>query len=305
MFWVAVLAVVAAAEPPAIARAVRAVPAATIEAALADPALEGCRGQVQQEGIDSLPCRLGVIGTVVREPVGSAAALKARRGLLADVLQAAAWARSYETDRPAPGLRRTRLEAHKRSCAIVFDGATVLDGVLATEPFHAEARTAARLLRAEACDCARQTVGLAVAADAPPAEQAEIQGVVTSQRCLMASDEPGAQGPKGPDGLARASGSTQRAAAAAAPAGRLVALAEGRAVEFTRCTDKGLGADGRIADVDVLSRCACGVVKRWRLPVDKEAGRVEAALPLARGVVLPVVVDGGAVVDCGPARAGG
>lgn len=283
----------------------RAVPPAVVDAALADPALDTCRARVSQPGIDGLPCRLAVIAAVVKEPVKTAPDLKARRALLADVLRAAAWAQSYEADQPLPGLRRTRLEAHKRACGIVFDGATVLDGVIGSDAIHREARTAARLLRAEGCACAQQTVGLAVGADAPPAEQAEVQGVVTSQRCLIAGNEPGDVGPRGPDGLSRGSASTQRVAAAAAPAGRLIAFAEGRAVEMARCTDKGLRPDGGIADVEVLTRCACSVVKRWRLPLGKDAGRVPADLPLAAGVVLPIVVDGGVMTDCGPARAGG
>jgi hypothetical protein len=82
-----------------------------------------------------------------------------------------------------------------------------------------------------------------------------------------------------------------------------VALAEGRQLELSRCTDKGVDR-GAIKDVDKLTKCACGVAKRWALPFKATDPRVEANLPLMTGIVLPVVVDGGAITICGPAAAG-
>lgn len=303
MLWLALFAAVAAptAEPAGIARAARSVGAAEATAILADPALEACRQAPRAAGIAALPCRLALIAPLVKAPPASPAELKARQALLADVLDAAAWVSAWEPDRPLPGLRRARLDGHRRACSVAFDGATSLDAVTVAA-IQGEARAAAAALRTRACECAQRTVGLAVGADAPPDEQAGIQGILTSQRCLLAAEQPATAPPRGPDDLSRGSAVTQKAAAAASPAGRLLAFAESRSVELQRCTDKGVTA-GRITDAAKLDRCACGVVGRWKLPLKKDDGRVEADLPLGAGVLLPVVVDAGAIVSCGPARA--
>ena len=146
-------------------------------------------------------------------------------------------------------------------------------------------------------------MSLAVGADAPPDAQAEIQGLLTGQRCMLATDQPTITAPRGPGVLSRGSVVVQKAAAAASPAGRMLAFAESRTVELQRCIDKGVKA-GRITDAVKLDRCACGVIGRWQLPLTKDEGRVELALPLGEGVLLPLVVEGGAVTTCGPARAG-
>jgi rhodanese-related sulfurtransferase len=303
MLWVALFAAVAAptAEPVGIARAARAVDAATVTATLADPVFEACRADPRAAGLVALPCRLALVATLLRAPPATPAELKARQALLADVVDAAAWASEHVPDRPTPGLRRARLDAHRRACEVLFDGAASFDAVT-TPSLQAEARAAAAALRERACSCAQRTVTLAVGADAPPDEQAEVQAVLTGQRCFLGADAPVAVPPRGPDDLSRGSVTTRKAAAAASPAGRLLAFAATRTVELQRCTEKGI-AGGRITDAPRLDRCACGVVTRWKLPLQKSDGRVEAELPLADGVVLPVVVDAGAVVSCGPARA--
>jgi len=305
MLWLALFAAVATpstptAEPAGIARAACAVAAAEAAAALADPALEACRDAPRAPGLAALPCRLALVGTLVRASPTSAPEVKARQALLTDVLEAAAWVSAWEPDRPMPGLRRNRLDAHRRGCAVAFEGVASLDAVT-TPGLQADARAAAATLRVGACACAQRTMSLAVGADAPPDEQAEIQGLLTSQRCLLAADQPSAAAPRGPDGLSRGSAVTQKAAAAASPAGRLLAFAESRRVELQRCIDKGLSG-GRIIDAEKLDRCACGVVGRWKLPLTKQDPRTDVELPLADGVHLPVVVEGGAITTCGPAR---
>ncbi len=170
-----------------------------------------------------------------------------------------------------------------------------------TGALKVEAHAAAATAHIRACACAERTVTLAISADAPPDEQAHVQGLITSQRCFLASDAPTTSTPRGPSGLSQGSAVTQVAAAAASPAGRLTAFAESRAVELQRCTDKGI-ANGRITDAPKLDRCACGVVSRWKLPLGTDDGRVAVDLALGEGVVLPVVVEGGAVATCGPAR---
>jgi hypothetical protein len=302
MLWLALLAAAAApaAEPAGIARAAKGVAAAETAAILWDPALEACRAAPRAPGLAALPCRLALVGTLVRTSPTSAAELKARQALLTDVLDAAAWVSAWEPDRPMPGLRRNRLDAHRRACVVAFDGVTSLEAVN-TPALQADARATAAPLRAGACACAQRTVSLAVGADAPPDEQAEIQGLLTSHRCLLAADQPTTAPPRGPDDLSRGSAVTQKAAAAASPAGRLQSFSESRRVELQRCIDKGMSG-GRIVDAEKLDRCACGVVGRWKLPLTKQDPRTGVELPLEGGVILPVVVEGGAVTSCGPAR---
>ena len=304
MLWLALFAAVVApaVEPAGIARAAREVIAAEAGRTLSDPALDACRATPQAPGLAALPCRLALVGTLVKAAPTSAAALAARRALLTDVVDAAQWASAHEPDRPVPGLRRMRLDAHRRACGVAFDGVAGLEAV--TDPaLVADARAAASAMRARACDCALRTVSLAVGADAPPDAQAEIQGLLTGQRCMLATAQPTITTPRGPGVLSRGSVVVQKAAAAASPAGRMLAFAESRTVELQRCTDKGVEA-GRITDAVKLDRCACGVIGRWKLPLTKDEGRVEVALPLGEGVMLPLVIDGGAVTTCGPAQAG-
>lgn len=302
MLWVVFLAAAAApaAEPAGIARAARGVDAAEAATILAAPALEACRAAPRTPGITALPCRLALVGTLVRASPTSATELKAHQALLTDVLDAAAWVSAWEPDRPVPGMRRNRLDAHRRACGVAFDGVARLEGVTAPD-LLADARSAGATLRAGACACAQRTVSLAVGADAPPDEQAEIQGLITSQRCLLTTDQPSTAPPRGPDDLSRGSAITQQAAAAATPAGRLLAFADSRRVELQRCIDKGMSG-GRIVAAEKLERCACGVVARWKLPLTKQDPRIEVELPLTDGARLPLVIDGGVVTTCGPVR---
>jgi hypothetical protein len=317
MLWFVALAVVAVApaagpptgEPAGIGRVVRGASAATVEAALADTSLEACRGSVKSAAIDNLPCRLAVVAAQARAAkLTTAAELKARQDLITDVLAAATWASSYAPVQSAPGLRRTRLDAHKRACTIVFDGIAGLESVPPASPIAATARTVLTgspplgSLREQACACATRTASLAVGADAPSDEQAEVQGVLTTQRCFLAGGAPTTGGRKGPEGFGLGSAATKDLAEETSPAGRLIAMAEGRQLELSRCTDKGVDK-GVIKDATKLTTCACGVVKRWSLPFAKSDPRVEANLPLVAGVHLPVVVEAGVISSCGPAAA--
>jgi hypothetical protein len=287
------------AEPPGLARAARGLDPARATNALADAAFDACRAEPFAPGIGALPCRLALVGALVRSPPTSAAELTQRQAMLADLADAAAWAAEHTPEHPQQGLRRTRLDAQRRACSLIFEGAAVLDTTTTT--LKADAHAAATSARTRACACAERTVTLAISADAPPDEQAQVQGVITSQRCFLNGDAPTTSTPRGPGGFARGSAVAQVAAAAASPAGRLTSFAESRTVELQRCTDKGI-VDGAIADGAKLDRCACGVVSRWKLPLGKDDGRVAADLPLAEGVVLPVVVEAGKVTTCGPAR---
>ena len=303
------VAVAAPVEPAGIGRLVRGASPAVVNSALASPQLDACRPSVKSADIDNLPCRLAVVAALADAmQLTTAAELKVRQDVVSDVLAAASWASAYAPSAPAPGLRRTRLEAHKRACAIVFDAVVDLEAVPAGAPLKADAeqvlagRPPGGGLREQACTCATRTASLALSADASPDEQAEIQGVLSAQRCFMGIERAITVGRKGPEGFSLGSAVTRELAAAASPAGRLVAVAEGRQLELSRCTDKGVD-HGAIKDVDKLTKCACGVLKRWALPFKATDPRVEANLPLTTGIVLPVVVDGGAITICGPAAA--
>ncbi len=302
MLSLVILAAVASSsvEPPGLGRTARGVDKAVASQALRDAAFDACRADPMAPGLVALPCRLALVGTLIRTPMTSSTELPQRQLILGEIADAASWASEHTPDRPQSGLRRARLDAHRRACALIFEGAAALD-VPTMPALKAEAHAVATSARARACACAERTVTLAISADAPPNEQALVQGIITSQRCFLANDTPTTSTPRGPSGLSQGSAVTQVAAAAASPGGRITAFAESRAVELQRCTDKGI-ENGRITDGPKLDRCACGVVSRWKLPLSKDDGRVAVELSLSEGVVLPVVVDAGTISTCGPAR---
>ncbi len=300
MLLVLGLATASPTEPPALLSAAKSTPAATQAAALAHPDLKFCSGKLGATGdIDTLPCRLAVAAADdVKDPTAARVSIDMALG-------AAAWVSAYTPQVPSPGLRQTRLSSHRAACGIVFRQLSALEAIGADAPEHAAAvaaLTATPPLRTQACDCAKRTAALAVGANAGPAEQAEIQGILTTERCFMAARELHTAAPKGPESLSQASGDAQAVASASSPAGRLVALASGRAVEFSRCANKGMKG-GVIIDGDKLSRCACNVAKRWALPFRKDDPSVSADVPLAPGAVLPLTVEGGQITTCGPAKA--
>ena len=68
---------------------------------------------------------------------------------------------------------------------------------------------------------------------------------------------------------------------------------------MARCTDKHF-VDGKVKDKDKLATCACGVAKRWPLPLKKDDGNVVARIPLldGGGLFLPLTVEAGAITAC-------
>jgi hypothetical protein len=300
-----VVALVAAgpAEPPSLLKTVKAADKVAVDKALAAAGLSSCAASVRSGDIESLACRLVVVAAL-NKPIASESDVKVRREQIGDALAAADYASSLTaTEAPSPGLRRARFTAHEQACALAFDGINALQAV----PGQHVARAASvRALTADnlherACACAQRTMSLAVGADASPDEQARAQGVLTTRQCF-AGGELAITGRKGPGtSFAAGSDATKGMADAGSPAGRLVALATSRAVEMTRCTDKGM-KDGKVSDARKLETCACNVVKRWPLPFKKDDPSVSAALPIVAGVELPVVVDKGAVSTCGPLR---
>jgi uncharacterized membrane protein len=295
-------------EPPAVATQAKAAPAALQAKALAHPHLKFCSGKLGSSGdVHTLPCRLAVLAeaSAATATTTTPAGLKGTRAAIDAALGAADWVSGYAPTEPSPGLRRARFASHKAACGIVFQRLAALEARPKDDPGHdavQAALTSTPSLRTKACDCAKRTAALAVGANASPAEQAEIQGILTTERCFMTATEPNSAAPKGPEGLSNASGETQALVEASSPAGRLIALAQGRAVEFSRCADKGM-KDGAITDEPKLSLCACNVAKRWALPLRKDDPRVVADVPVAKGAVLPITVEGGKIAACGPARA--
>jgi hypothetical protein len=201
-----------------------------------------------------------------------------------------------------------KLDAHKAACDFAFAAVAEFEGLPEGHAAGARARAVVTSstppgLRARACDCARRSADMAVAANAPANEHAALQGLVTGQGCNVGGGSLKIAERRDPArGFDAGTAETRAVAAASAPEGKLVELARGRALDLGRCTDKHLSPEGRVKDVEKLTSCACGVVKRWALPVKKSDPRITARLPLAGDVVLPITVEGGQVVDCGPAR---
>ena len=211
---------------------------------------------------------------------------------------------------PEPGLRRTRFEAHRLACNIAFTAVADLDAMPGEFPGSARAKTlvagvsASKALPAvgmkdAACACAARSVDLAVGADASSDEQATVQGVLTRQGCHV-GDKLKIGARKDPSAaFTSADDSLKKYADAASPEGRIIELAKGRLVEMARCTDKHF-VDGKVKDKDKLATCACGVAKRWPLPLKKDDGNVVARIPLldGGGLFLPLTVEAGAITAC-------
>jgi hypothetical protein len=295
-------------EPVGLARLVRGADKALVDKALVDARLEEpCRGKLAATDLTGLHCRLVVARAAAVRPLKGVADVKARAAAAADAVAAGALVDSWVPRGPEPGLRRRKLDAHKVACEVAFAAIADLERL---PPKHAAATHArdavagvapAPGLREAACGCARRSTELAVAADAPADEQALLQGMITGGRCNVTGELKIAERKDPSQGFATGAADVRAAAEAASPEGRLVELARGRALELERCTDKGLSPEGRIKDGDKLTTCACGIVKRWALPLKKDDPPAQAKLPLSDTVFLPITVEAAQITVCGPA----
>jgi hypothetical protein len=297
-------------EPAGLGRLVKGADRAVADKALVEAGVaEPCRGRLAASDLAGLHCRLVVARAVAERPVAVTADVNARAAIAFDALSAGAFVDSWVPRGPEPGLRRKKLDAHKVACDVAF--AAIAD-FEALPPSHAAAAHARTViagappspgLRDAACGCARRSTEMAVAADAPADEQALLQGMITRARCNVAGELKTAERRDPSKGFATGAVDVRAAAEASSPEGRLVELARGRSLELERCTDKGLSPEGRIKDAEKLSSCACGIVKRWALPLKKSDPTAQAKLPLAPGVTLPITVESGQITACGPVEA--
>lgn len=305
---------VGAVEPPGLARVARSADKATATAALAAAGLsESCKAAMTKTSIHGLHCRLVVAAAAAAKmALVKDVDVDARAAVVSDALAAAEHIASWVPTEPEPGLRRSRFEAHRAACDVAFAAVADFEAMPSEFPGQPRARTlivgvstTKALppvgLRDNACACASRTINLAVGADASSDEQATVQGVLTRNRCLLASDSLKIAERKDPSAAFSTGNEALRTVAnASSSEGRLVALAASRLVEMARCTNKHV--DGkRVKDKVKLGECACGVVKHWSLPLKKEDARVTARLPLLEGnqLLMPVTVEGGVVASCG------
>lgn len=302
-----------AAEPPGVGKVVRAADKATTEQALQAAGLtERCKGALARPDLLGLHCRLAVAQTAGAKPLVKVADVDARAAFVTDALGAADHIAGYAPSAPEPGMRRTRFEAHKLACNIAFSAVNDFESMSGDLPGAARARvliagvsTTKALppvgLRDAACGCAQRSVDLAVGADASPDEQTAVQGVLTRNRCLLAGDKLRIADRTDPGRALKTGTEAFRSVAeASSPAGLMVELARGHLVEMTRCTDKHV--DGKkVKDKLKLSTCACGVAKRWALPLKKDDPKVQARLPILEGeqLFLPVTVEANEITACG------
>jgi hypothetical protein len=309
---VAAFAVLAASptEPAALGKLVRGADKAVVDKILVDAGVaEPCRSKLAAADLTGLQCRLVVVRALAARQLVAAADVDARAALARDAVSAGAWVDTWVPTAPEPGLRRAKLDAHKTACEVAFAAVADLEALPPSNAAAAHARDvvagapSAPGLREAACGCARRSTELAVAADAPADEQAALQGLLTRGRCNVAGELKIAERKDPSKGFASGNADVRAAAEASSPEGRLVELARGRALDLQRCTDKGLTPEGRIKDADKLTTCACGVVKRWALPLKKDDPKTTAHLPLADGVALPVTVEAGQLGACGPVEA--
>lgn len=311
LFLLALTAV--AVEPPGLAKLVKGADKATVEKALKDAdAVERCKGPaLQKADLNGLHCRLIVGNVGAQKPLVKDVDVDARAAVVADVLGAADHIAAYAPTAPEPGLRRTRFAAHQLACNIAFAAVADLEGMPAEFPGAAKAKTVvagvstskalpAVGMKDSACACAARTVDLAVGADASPDEQAAVQGILTRQGCHVGDKLKIADRKDPSAALQNADGPLKNVAAANSPEGRLIELAKGRLVEMVRCTDKHV-VNNKVKDKDKLATCACGVAKRWPLPLKKDDPKVVARVPLFENgdLVLPLTVEAGAISACG------
>ena len=298
---VALLAAGPVAEPPGIARVARSADRLTADLTLRDPVLAGCaKTYTKGNDIEDLPCRLAVAAAVSATPVTTGDDVKKRRDLLNDAVAVGDYVATLPPALvPTPGRRRARFVAHERACALIFSAAASLEQVPTGVLAYGEARQvlAAGDYQKKGCACAQATFALAVGADASPEEQSRAQGMLTAHQCLTGGAFEVAER-QGPGQFSTGSEKMRAIADASAPAGRVDALARSRSVELVRCTDKGM-KDGRVSDAKKLGTCACNVIKRWPMPLKKDDPKLAMDLEIAKGVALPIVVEGGKVTSCG------
>ena len=313
-FFAIVVAAGAPAEPPGLLKQVKAANKAAVDKALATAGLTAkCAGSaLLKSDVHGLHCRLAVVQALAARPLLVDVDVDARAAVAADALAAAEHIAATVPTAPEPGLRRARYEAHARACDIAFSALTDLDALPTSHAAAARAKvivagvsTTKALpavgLRDSACACAQRTVDLAVGAEASADEQAGVGGVLTRHRCLLSGDGLRIAERKDPSKALQSGNDALRTVAeASSPAGRLIEMAKGRTVEFSRCTDKHVD-NGKVKDKARLASCACGIVSRWSLPLKKDDPKVQARLPLTAGdkLYLPITVEANAVTACG------
>ena len=307
------------AEPPGIATLVKASEKGAVDNALEAAGLtQRCKGALQKTGVEGLYCRLAVVEALADRTLATAADVARRAGLAKDGLAAAQYLAATIPTKPEPGLRRTRFQAHQRACNIAFAALSDFEALPVGHFAAAQAKTLLNSvptavptavppllgLRDNACACANRSIDLGFAAEATPQEQAAAQGARTTNRCALAAQTPPVIDRRDPSkAFATGDIALRSVADASSPAGRLAEMARGRAVEFSRCTDKSVsvGGLGNTVDVPKLSLCVCAVVKRWSLPLKKDDPGVHARLPLMAGdsLYVPVTIERNTVTACG------
>ncbi len=306
-------------EPSSLAKLVKSADKAVVDSALTSAGLlERCQGALQKTDFNGLHCRLAVVEAVAGRPLLTTVDVETRAALAADALGAADYIAGTTPKAPEPGLRRTRFEAHKRACRIAFAALSDLEGLPAAHVAASRAKvltagtprdatgTPSKTppivgLRDGACACGQRTVDLGVGAEVTSDEDAAARGVLSRNHCGLAGETLRIAERKDPArALQTGDESLRSVAEASSAAGRLVAMAKGRTVEFTRCTDKHID-DGKVKDKAKLSTCACGIISRWSLPLKKDDPKVQARLPILDGdkLFVPITVEGNAITACG------
>lgn len=294
-------------EAKSINGALKSAAASERAAALKAAGLEAqCTKAAQKSrDLDGVACRLAVFSHLSQKaPLSSEAALKRRVKAAEDARATADSIASYKPLHKKPTFDRERFEAHRQACRVVLDA---YDAVKAMRPADKTLASASKAalggpddgLFKNACECARDTIGLTAGVGLSADEQGALQSVLTSRGCFLDKSKV-SKDRGGPE--SSFSGRAGELAEASTDEAALLDYAKVRDIGLERCRAKALDARGQLTDKKELKRCACGEINRWSFPKKRGRPDMKVTVPLIKGKVgVEVEVTApGKVKSCGP-----
>ena len=260
---------------------------------------ERCKNALTALDLLGMECRATAVAAIVHEhPIAKAADVHARAALFADVVLAARSVSMWVPLSPPPGLSRARFDTHRSLSAalmMMLDDVESARGRLPQADAWLQGAQGAAPKDA-ACAAVQRTVDLSVGADASLQERGSAQALLTSHRCFL-DDSRLKLEPK-PGRALKDSVEATQVTAAASPTAAILAYAQSRSLDVTRC-EKHLDAAGQPRDKAKLEQCVCTAIGRWKLPAPRQV--LTANIPITGALVVVVeLAPGGAITRCGP-----
>jgi hypothetical protein len=243
--------VATAAEPASLGQAVKdaqRTQSAVVDAVLKDKRNDGCARNLSAAGPSGLSCRLAVIAASTTKKSAADRAAIAQSALMAatDTL-------TYEGKANEEGIRLARFSAHRSAAELAL-------AVVADVEAAPQKGVDVAALRKSACATVEKAEELGVSANVSLDEQSATHSIGTRHRCFSQKQLTIVDKGSAKEALRVGGGQSSEITKALDNGDPVRGTAVARGLDFQRCRDK--------ADTTKVQECACGVVKRWKLPKD-------------------------------------